>query len=233
MIQEVLTERPPVYTNGNVSHRCKLSAHYRALVRRIQAANMLAPASEIIETIGVTSSESGAGVSTVAYNIAVAAASAEMGPVLFVDADITKQANRRLIPELPALGLADAFADTVDPMDCIVNTSVENLSMVAGRGKAKHDEVTFDPFKAAELFTDYKCHFKLVIVDIPAPSELNGSVYLAGKLDAVVLVVESESSDGRLALETKQRLLDANANLLGVVLNKRRKHVPNWLDNLL
>jgi capsular exopolysaccharide synthesis family protein len=233
MIQEVLTERPPVYTNGNVRHRCKLSAHYRALVQHIQAANMSAPASEIIETVGVTSSESGAGVSTVSYNIAVAAASTEMGPVLLVDADITKQANRRLIPQLPALGLADALADAVDPMDCIVNTSIENLSMVAGRGKAKHDEVSLDPFKAAKVLNDYKCHFKLVIVDIPAASELNGSVYLAGKLDAIVLVIESESSDGRLALQTKQQLLDANANLLGVVLNKRRKHLPEWLYNRL
>lgn len=233
MIQEVLTERRPVYTNGNVSHRCKLSAHYQALVQRIQAANMSAPTSETIETIGVTSSESGAGVSTVAYNIAVAAARAELGPVLFVDTDITKQASRRLIPDSPALGLADALADAVDPIDCIVNTSIENLSMVAGRGKAKHEEVNFDPFKTADLLNDYKCHFKLVIVDIPAPSELNGSVYIAGNLDAIVLVIEPESSDGRIALQTKQLLLDGNANLLGVVLNKRRKHVPNWLDNLL
>ncbi len=118
-------------------------------------------------------------------------------------------------------------------MDCIVNTPIANLSIVAGRGKAKHDELTFDPFKTAELLSDYKCHFKLVIVDIPAPTELNGSIYLAGKLDGVVLVIESELSDGRTALRTKQQLVDANANLLGVVLNKRRKHVPNWLYNLL
>jgi len=233
MIQEVLTERPPVYTNRTVSHGCKLSAHYHALLQRIQAANMSGPITETIETIGVTSPEPGAGVSTVAFNIAVAAARAEMGPVLFVDADITNQANRRLIPDSPALGLADALADAVDMMDCIVPMPIENLSIVAGRGKAKHDHLTFDPFKAAEVLNEYKCHFKFMIVDVPAPTELNGSVYLAGKLDAVVLVIESESSDGRVALQTKQQLLDANANLLGVVLNKRRKHVPNWLYSRL
>lgn len=233
MIQEVLTERPPVYTNGTAIRRCKLSAHYRALVQRIQAANMAAPTNQTLETIGVTSSAPGAGVSTVAFNVAVAAARAEMGPILYVDADVTKQANRRLIPDAPSLGLADALADAVDPMDCIVNMPIENLSYIAGRGKAKHDELTFDPFKAAELLNDYKCHFKLVIVDIPAPTELNGSIYLAGKLDGVMLVIESELSDGRTALRTKEQLVDANANLLGVVLNKRRKHVPNWLYNLL
>jgi Mrp family chromosome partitioning ATPase len=233
MIQEALTERLPVYTNGTVSHRGKLSAHYRALLQRIQVGNMSAATNETIETIGVTSSEPGAGVSTVAFNIAVAAARAETGAVLYVDADITKQANRRLIPDSPTVGLADAMADVVDPMDCTVPTAIENLSIVAGRGRAKHDELTFDPFKAADVLNDYKCHFKLVVVDVPAPSELNGSVYLAGKLDAVVLVIESESSDGRIALQAKQQLVDANANLLGVVLNKRRKHLPNWLYNRL
>ncbi len=233
MIQEVLTERPPVYTNGTATHRCKLSAHYRALVQRIHAANMSAPTNQAIETIGITGCAPGAGVSTVAFNVAVAAARADMGPILYVDADVTKQANRRLIPDSPDLGLADALADVADPMDCIAGTAIENLSIVAGRGKAKHDELTFDPFKAAVLLNEYKCQFKLLVVDIPAPSELNGSIYLAGKLDGVVLVIESESSDGRIALRTKQQLIDANTNLLGVVLNKRRKHIPNWLYNLL
>ena len=233
MIQELLTERPPVVTNGTAAPRCKLSAHYRALVQRLQAANMAAPENQMIETLGVTSCARGAGVSTVAFNVAVAAARADIGPVLLVDADINKQANRSLIADSPALGLADALADAVDPMDCIVNMPIENLSIVAGRGKAKHDELTFDPFKAAELFNEYKCHFKLLIVDMPAPTELNGSIYLAGQLDGVLLVIESEFSDGRVAVRLKQQLVDANTNILGVVLNKRRKHVPNWLYNRL
>jgi Mrp family chromosome partitioning ATPase len=233
MIQDVLTDRPTVHTNGAVPRRGKLGAHYHALVQRIQAANLESSSNQAIEMVGVTSSAPGAGVSTVALNVAVAAACADMGPVLYVDADVTKQSNRHLISGSPDLGLADALADAADPMDCIVNTPIANLSIIAGRGKAKHEDLTFDPFKAAELLNDYKCHFKFVIVDIPAPTELNGSVYLAGKLDGVILVVESEKSDSRIALRTKQQLVEANTNLLGVVLNKRRKHVPNWLYNLL
>jgi protein-tyrosine kinase len=125
------------------------------------------------------------------------------------------------------------LAEVVEPMDCIVSTPIENLSIVAGRGKTRHDELTFDPFKAAELINEYKCQFKMVIVDIPAPTDLNGSIYLASRLDAVLLVIEAELSDGRVALRTKQQLVDSSANLLGVVLNKRRKNMPNWLNKLL
>jgi Mrp family chromosome partitioning ATPase len=233
MIQEMLSERPPLANNKTAARHGKLSAYYRALVQRIQAANMASPLNRTVETIGVMSPARGAGVSTVAFNIAVSAASADIGPVLWVDSGITNQADHDLIPNLPSFGLADALANAVDPIDCIVNTSIENLSIVAGRGQAKHEELTFDPFEAAELFNEFKHHFKWLIVDIPAPTELNGSIYLAGKLDGVVLVIESESSDGRVALRTKQQLIEANANLLGVVLNKRRNDVPSWLDQLL
>ena len=68
-------------TTENRSTRGKLSAYYRALVQRIQAANMAAPLNRTVETIGVMSPARGAGVSTVAFNIAVAAARADMGPV--------------------------------------------------------------------------------------------------------------------------------------------------------
>lgn len=231
MIQEAVIERSSVRLNGATS-QSKLAAHYDALVQRIRAANLDAAPDQAIETIGVTSCAPGAGVSTVAFNIAIAAARAEMGPVLFVDADLTKQADR-LLANSPKLGLADVLADAATPMDCIVGTSIENLSLVSGRGAAKHDGMRFDPFVAAEVLSELKSCFKLLIVDIPAPTELNGSAYLAGKLDGVLLVVESELSDGRTALRTKQQLIDANANLLGVVLNKRRTHVPNWLYNLL
>ncbi len=55
MVQNVLTERPPVVTNGKATDRSKLSGHYRALLQHIQAANIAAPANKTIETIGVTS----------------------------------------------------------------------------------------------------------------------------------------------------------------------------------
>src|SRR6476620_5433790 len=127
MLQEVSTARPPVVANGKLARHCKLSAHYRALVQRIQAENIAAPSNESIETIGITSCAPGAGVSTVAFNIAVAAARAFMGPVLCVDADITKQPNRHLMPHSPTLGLADVLADAADQTDCVVSTPIDNL----------------------------------------------------------------------------------------------------------
>jgi Mrp family chromosome partitioning ATPase len=114
-------------------------------------------------------------------------------------------------------------------MDCVIQLPLANLSAVGGRSTSGRSTIEVSPFKISALIDEYKHHFKLVIVDIPAPTEVNGSALLAGELDGVVLVMEAERADGRVAQKTKQSLSEAGANLLGVVLNKRRKHLPDWL----
>lgn len=226
MIQELTTERPSVRANGNLPHRSKLSAHYEALVHRIHAATSDAM---LGQSIGVTSCASRAGVSTVARNIAIAADRAGYGPVLLISADIHNLSEPNAAGELPSAGLADALAGSVEPLDCVTQGPDGEFAIVAGRGIRPHYVSTADRSKFAELLTQYKRHFKLIIVDVPAPTELNDSVGLAGQLDGVLLVIEAERADGRVALKTKQQLVDANANMLGVVLNKRQQHVPGWL----
>lgn len=58
-------------------------------------------------------------------------------------------------------------------------------------------------------------------------------IALAGKVDGVVLVVESERTRREVALQYKDRLEKSGAHILGVVLNKRRFHIPEWVYNRL
>lgn len=226
MIQELTTERPSVRANGNLPHRSKLSAHYEALVHRIHAANA---DTMIGQSIGVTSCAPRAGVSTVALNIAIAADRAGYGPVLLINADIHNLSGPNAAGELSSAGLADALAGSVEPLDCVTQAPDGEFAIVTGRGMRPHNVSAVDRSKFSELLTEYKRHFKLVIVDVPTPSDLNDSIGLASQLDGVLLVIEAERADGRVALKTKQQLIDANANVLGVVLNKRQQHVPGWL----
>jgi Mrp family chromosome partitioning ATPase len=226
MIQELATERPAVRANGSQAFRSQLSAYYDALFQRIQVANAGAV---VGQAIGITSCAPRAGVSTVAYNIAVTADRAECGPVLFIDADINKLPGPDAVGEVPAVGLADALSGAAQPLDCVKTVPYRGLSIVSGRGMRPHGVLTIDRHKFSEVINEYKRHFTLVVIDIPSPTELNDSVSLAGQLDGVVLVLEAERSDGRVALRTKQQLVDANANLIGVVLNKRRQHIPGWI----
>jgi capsular exopolysaccharide synthesis family protein len=226
MLQELATERPIVRTNGSPPRRSLLSAHYEALLQRVLAFSV---DTAIGQAFGVTSCAPRAGVSTVAYNLAVTADRAGYGPVLLLDLGTHNSASLIRRKRTAEHGLFDALAGAVDQIDCVVPTSQGSLSVVSARGTNSQDAATIDRSRFAEVLSEFKRNFKLLVVDIPAASETNNSICLASQLDGVLLVIEAERADGRVAQKTKQQLIDANANLLGVVLNKRRQHVPSWL----
>jgi succinoglycan biosynthesis transport protein ExoP len=52
-------------------------------------------------------------------------------------------------------------------------------------------------------------------------------------LDGVVLVVEAERTRTYAVQNMASSLRGAGVNLLGVAMNKRREHVPTWLNKLV
>jgi Mrp family chromosome partitioning ATPase len=230
MLQELTADIPIDRESVSSVRSARLSAHYDALWQRIREAD-LDP--ETSQTIGIVGCAPRAGASTVAFNIAMTAAHADCGSVLYIDADVNKQPGPNAAGMVQSLGLADALAGAAEPLDCVKLTAYENLSILSGRGVSRRGISKVDPGKFLALVEEYKKHFKLLVIDVPAPTEFNGSVSLVARLDGVVMVIEAERADGRVALRTTQQFARADANLLGVVLNKRRQHVPSWLYRLL
>src|SRR4051812_39587784 len=189
MLQELTAERPAVRASGSSIRHAKLSAHYDALLQRIQTADLSVASSQAIGIIGCAPR---AGASTVAFNVAMTAAHADCGSVLFLDADVNKTPGPNAVGAVPSLGLADALADAAEPLDCVKLTPYANLSILSGRGVSARGASTVDARKFLALITEYKKHFKLLVIDIPAPAEFNGSISLAAQLDGVVLVIEAE-----------------------------------------
>jgi Mrp family chromosome partitioning ATPase len=56
---------------------------------------------------------------------------------------------------------------------------------------------------------------------------------IAALMDGVVLVVEAEKTRWEVANKVREALVQADANVLGVILNKRRFHIPEWLYKTL
>ena len=80
--------------------------------------------------------------------------------------------------------------------------------------------------EALEAMTE---HFSFVLVDMPPVSELGSQVVSTTGLDGVMLVVEAERSRRQAVLRAKAQLERMEVALLGVILNRRRNHVPAWL----
>jgi hypothetical protein len=66
----------------------------------------------------------------------------------------------------------------------------------------------------------------LVILDSPPIPASPWALALAPTVDGVVLLVEAERTRVAVARAARDALTAAGANILGVVLNKRRLHVP-------
>ena len=52
---------------------------------------------------------------------------------------------------------------------------------------------------------------------------------LFAKVDGVVLVLESGKTRQQVSLEAKKQLEEAGGTILGVVLNKRKYYIPDWI----
>ena len=78
-------------------------------------------------------------------------------------------------------------------------------------------------------FLELKNVYRFIVIDAPAALKDMTALRLAGHVDGVVLVIESGRVRWEVAKQTVDLLKQANANVLGVVLNKRRFYLPNWL----
>jgi Mrp family chromosome partitioning ATPase len=179
-----------------------------------------------LRTVGLLGCAGGEGVSTVAAALAAEAAATLQGPVLLVDGHFARPAAHRLLGARPDLGLVDALRDGTPLADLIRPTSVPRLSILAS-GQA--DELAADePLGWSGLVETLKEEFELVIWDLPPADTQGPGAGIAGRLDGLILIVEAERTP-RDAIQRVAAGLQARDRLLGVLLNKRPTHLPEWL----
>jgi protein-tyrosine kinase len=114
----------------------------------------------------------------------------------------------------------------------IYPTAYPNLSISPLSPRAPWVPSVFDPDAVAEAFARLRNQFDAVLVD-SSPVLRPGTMALSSKADGVVLVLEAERTRWPVAMQAKQRIEGSGGTLLGVVLNKRRYHIPTavyrWL----
>jgi Mrp family chromosome partitioning ATPase len=127
-------------------------------------------------------------------------------------------------------GLQQTVIETVLPQQALQQTQ-DNLWELVPRqceGSACESWQRDHGLRQATL-TIWRRKFDYVLLDCPALRTSPAAAVLAPLLDGVALVVEAGRTR-RADIQFAQRMLaGAQANLLGLVLNKRRYPVPAWL----
>jgi Mrp family chromosome partitioning ATPase len=182
-----------------------------------------------LRALGIIGCAGGEGVSTLAAALAAEAAATLREPVLLADAHFDRPAAHRLLGVRPGPGLADALRDGLRLTDLVQRTAVPFLSVLA----AGADPVSADDAPGpAGLVETLRDEFALVVWDLPPVAARPLSAEFAPHLDGLVLVVEAEHTSVETVRRASDRLT-GRARLLGVVLNKRPTHVPDWLSQFL
>lgn len=172
-------------------------------------------------SIGFTAATQHAGVTTVATNVAIRAAE-QIGDVLLVDANFGRPSvSRKLrIRNRNTPGLANLLAGDAEPADCVSNTDVQGLSVLApGRIKRNRNSV-FDGVNLHAIVESLKFEYRLLIFDLPVLGQEAYAGHLAPLLDGVLLVVAAGGCRRDLVQLAKRQLEDSGGTTLGVVFNK-------------
>ena len=176
-----------------------------------------------VQVVLVTSANAGEGKSTTAANLAVAVA--ETGKkVALVDADLRRPSLHRAFGLENRAGLTSALLKEASlDTDVLRPAPFYSLSLMTSGPLPPNpaELLEWEGFDA--LLERLKREADLVILDSPPVLAVADARILAAKADATILVIDSGRTRAEAVRKALQALATANANVLGVVLNKVRK----------
>lgn len=179
--------------------------------------------------VAVTSCTHGAGVSTLAAGLAAALSETGDGNVLLVDMNPEHGAAQHFSKGKPACGLADAL----EPEKRDNAMVQDNLYLVSVQGTNDQKLPRVLPKRFAHLVPKMKASdFDYIIFDMPPVTQTSITPRLAGFMDMVLMVIESEHTGHELVKRATALLHESNANV-AAVLNKYREYLPKRLSQEL
>jgi capsular exopolysaccharide synthesis family protein len=197
----------------------ELFAYYHALLCRLGWPG--GSGAGLLRTLGVTSSRSGEGTSTVAAGLAVAAANSSERQVLLVDANLRRPSLHRGFAVDAVPGLCEYLLGEDQTRTSIHATGVARLSVLpAGRalGPRWQDCIAAD---WSDCLAKLRSAYDLLLFDLPVADD-PFTLRLAGVLDGLLLVIEAEQVPHDVVQHSVQSLTQARGQVLGAVLNKHR-----------
>jgi Mrp family chromosome partitioning ATPase len=179
--------------------------------------------------VAVTSASRGAGVSTMAAGLAATLSETGDGNVLLVDMNIERGAVHPFHQGLPGCALSEALEQTTrEPAQIQDNLYVVTAHEGNSGNADKLPSVL--PKRFAHLIPKMKASdYDYIIFDMPPVSQTSVTARLAGFMDMMLLVVESEKTGQDIVKRASGLLTESRANI-ATVLNKQRSYVPPALS---
>ncbi|HTP66825.1 MAG TPA: CpsD/CapB family tyrosine-protein kinase [Geobacteraceae bacterium] len=87
--------------------------------------------------------------------------------------------------------------------------------------------------RIADFWESLKQRYDLILIDSPAVSAFPDGIEISRRVDGVLLVVEAEKTRWQVVESLKGKIAGCGGNIIGMVFNKRRYHIPDKVYRLL
>ncbi len=227
-IPAIPSSHPPIFSAALKSTKLDMELNMEGESRLYQNLEALLPdtTKKIIQFIG---SREGEGTSTVIREFARVSAIKFGKSVLLLDADRNHPSQHLFFNIKPEVGWEDVIQDD-GPIDKALYQIGETRLFISP--VSQHSASTPQMINSLQMDTFLKKlrqRFDLILIDSPPATTSSEGLSISSKVDGVVLVLEAEKTRWPVAENVKERITQSGGKILGIVLNKRRFYIPEFI----
>ena len=182
-----------------------------------------------MKTILVTGTAHGGGTSTTAVNLATSLADNARTSVLIVDANLRTPGLHRFFNTDSANGMSELLDVRGEKNFGFKKIGDNELYLFPCGIKRSKSDGYFESRRFDSFLDNVRNSFDYVIFDSAPVSGFPDAQTLCSKVDGVILVITYDKTRRQVAVRAKKELEDAGANILGVVINRRKYYIPDWI----
>lgn len=180
-----------------------------------------------LKTILFASMAHGMGASTTAVNFATVLAKDSRLRVLLMDVNLRTPSLHGVFKIDHSNGISDLVKDFGEVLPIKVGPG--NLDVIPCGGPHSDPCNLFGSNGFDTFLKRMGDTYDFVILDAPPIQSFSDCRVLCAKVDGVILVLEAGKTRRHIALSAKKHVEEAGGKLLGVVLNKRRYYIPEFI----
>jgi len=197
-----------------------VSEAYRTIRTNVQ----FSAVNKDLKTIVITSATANEGKSTTISNLGVVMAQAGQ-KVVIMDCDFRNPTQHKIF-QLPNKGLSNCIAMHKSVMDIIQHTEVEGLDVLTSGPVAPNPSEILSSKRMDEVLEVLGREYDYVLIDTPPILPVTDAAVMAAKVDGVIMLTAWGGINPEVARDAKTRLVQAGANIIGVILNKVEVNTP-------
>ena len=187
----------------------------------IRTSIQFAQAGKALKTIAVTSCTPNEGKSTTIANLAVVLTQTGKS-VLLIDCDMRNPTVHKNFKLSNKVGLSSCISMGTALADAVQKTGIENLDALTGGVIPPNPSELLGSERMQHILARAAEEYDYVLLDTPPVLPVTDALVLGNLVDGVILVLDSGEIKVEMARDVKNQLVQAGANILGVVLNKVR-----------